>query len=249
MKRQFEVEFPTDLGLMWINADNLTMCLKTEVHIAEDLAKAVTVTDITDDVVEFQPGDHVVRYPSQLEFMELHLRLDRVQSPEETHAIVEEWLHEYVFTDDEVEFNGEELELTTFYGVPLLMLRSDMYNEQYDGPVFFLEDDCCSVILNDVPRSDSSVLAKNWSDGQEYAYTIGSFAKAFNEAARDEMGDLWIVQLVVDQCYDLHYISNLMAYRSSFYEWLDSLKYVTDLMEWCSGFYGCVDRIPTREDG
>ena len=47
MKRTFEIEFPDDLGPMWMNRDNLMMCLSEKCPNTH-----FTVTDLTQEIVK-----------------------------------------------------------------------------------------------------------------------------------------------------------------------------------------------------
>jgi hypothetical protein len=47
MKRTFTIEFPDDLGDLWMNKDNLLACLTTETHCGSNVR--LVVEDITDD--------------------------------------------------------------------------------------------------------------------------------------------------------------------------------------------------------
>ncbi len=46
MKRMFEIEYPDDCGPMWMNVDNLMICLRTKEFIGSKVK--ISVKDITD---------------------------------------------------------------------------------------------------------------------------------------------------------------------------------------------------------
>lgn len=46
MKRLFVIEWPDDCGPMWMNVDNLILCLKSKEHIGESVE--ISVRDITE---------------------------------------------------------------------------------------------------------------------------------------------------------------------------------------------------------
>ena len=46
MKRTFVIEFDDELGPMWMNKDNLELCLKTANHVRSDLI--TNIEDVTE---------------------------------------------------------------------------------------------------------------------------------------------------------------------------------------------------------
>ena len=48
MKRMFEIEYPDDCGPMWMNVDNLAICLRTKEFIGPKVK--ISVRDVTDEV-------------------------------------------------------------------------------------------------------------------------------------------------------------------------------------------------------
>ena len=47
MQRTFEIQFEDDLGPMWMNVDNLLICLNTTTHCGEDAI--IRVRDVTEE--------------------------------------------------------------------------------------------------------------------------------------------------------------------------------------------------------
>lgn len=51
MKRVFEIEFPDELGEMWMNQDNLMLCINA---YCENKDGRIRATDVTSKVVTYQ---------------------------------------------------------------------------------------------------------------------------------------------------------------------------------------------------
>jgi hypothetical protein len=98
VKRQFEIEFPSHRVV--VDGRALQDCLTSEMRIDPSIKDQVVVTDITEEIVD-RPGDFLVKYPSRFDFGELHSLIDCAKNRAEVHAIIEDWLHQRVFSDDE----------------------------------------------------------------------------------------------------------------------------------------------------
>ncbi len=120
VKKQFEIELPNDPSVLDITAHDLNACMKGKCHINSHLQSRVTITEITDEITDVEPGDHIVPYPTEDQWIKLHALLDGVWGCNNLHCAVEDWLHEYVFTDDDVEFPCVPYEGVTYlHGVPI----------------------------------------------------------------------------------------------------------------------------------
>ena len=122
MKKQFEIEFPDDPSVLDITAHDLNECMKRPTHVFSHLQSRVKVTEITDEITDVKPGDHIVPYPSMDAWAELHVLLDSVQGRGNLHRVMEDWLHEYVFTDDDAEFpESPSWSVAYFRGMPVFL--------------------------------------------------------------------------------------------------------------------------------
>ena len=50
MKRMFEIEFPDSLGSMWMNVDNLMLCINAYCKNQDGNIKATDVTDMVNSL-------------------------------------------------------------------------------------------------------------------------------------------------------------------------------------------------------
>ena len=64
MKRIFEIEFPNELGEMWMNQDNLMLCINAYCDNRDGRIKA---TDVTDSVVRLSKDQSLPCLPDEPE--------------------------------------------------------------------------------------------------------------------------------------------------------------------------------------